>query len=61
MIWNKAAECMSDDDKSELQLKLLQNSIKNVYENVPFYKELFDDANLKPEDIKTLKDIEKIP
>ena len=61
MIWNEAAETMSDDDKSELQLKLLQNSIKNVYENVQFYKDLFDEAGVKVEDIKTLKDIEKLP
>lgn len=61
MIWNKAAECMNEEDKEEIQLSLLQKTLKNVYENVPFYKNKFDEAGIKPEDIKTLKDIEKLP
>ena len=61
MIWNEAAECMDEEDKKELQLSLLQQTVKRAYDNVPFYKKLLDDAGVKPEDIKTLKDIEKIP
>lgn len=61
MIWNEEAECMSQNEKEELQLKRLQEVVKRAYENVPFYKKRFDDNNIKPEDIKTLKDIEKLP
>ena len=61
MIWNKDAECMSSEKKEELQLKRLQEVLKRAYENVPFYKKRFDENNIKPEDIKTLKDIEKLP
>ena len=61
MIWNEEAECISQDEKEELQLKRLQEVVKRAYENVPFYKKRFDDNNIKPEDIKTLKDIEKLP
>ena len=61
MIWNKDAECMSNEKKEELQLKRLQKVLKRAYENVPFYKKRFDENNIKPEDIKTLKDIEMIP
>jgi phenylacetate-CoA ligase len=61
MIWNKEVECMSQNEKEELQLKRLQEVVKRAYENVPFYKKRFDDNNIKPEDIKTLKDIEKLP
>lgn len=61
MIWNEEVECMSDEDKKELQLKRLQDVVKRAYKNVPYYKKRFDEAGIHPEDIKTLKDIEKIP
>ena len=61
MFWNKEAECMSKEEKEKIQLKRLQETIKLAYENVEFYKKRFDEAGIKPEDIKTLKDIEKIP
>lgn len=60
-IWNKEAECMDYTSKKELQLKRLQKTVKLAYDNVPYYKKRFDQANIKPEDIKTLKDIEKLP
>lgn len=61
MIWNKEAECISEDEKEKLQLKRLQKVVKIAYENVPYYKKRFDELSIKPEDIKTLKDIEKLP
>ena len=61
MVWNKEAECMNKEAKKELQLKRLQETVKLAYENVPFYTKKLDDAGVKPEDIKTLEDIEKIP
>ena len=35
--------------------------MKNAYENVPYYRKRLDGINVHPEDIKTLKDIEKLP
>ena len=61
MIWNEKAECMSHEEKEELQLKRLQKTVKIAYEKIPLYKQKFDDTGVKPEDIKTLKDIEKLP
>lgn len=61
MVWNKQAECMSKEEKEKLQLERLQQTVKLAYNNVSFYKEKFDEAGITPEDIKTLKDIEKIP
>ncbi len=60
-IWNEEAECMSTEDKKELQLSLLQKQVKTVYEKVPFYRKKFDEAGFKPEDLKTLDDVKKIP
>lgn len=59
MFWNEKAECMSKEEKEELQLKRLQETVKIAYENVPFYTKRLDEAGIKPEDIKTLEDIEK--
>ena len=61
MIWNEKAECMSESDKEALQLERLQMAVKRAYESVPYYKKRFDELGIKPEDIKTLKDIEKLP
>jgi phenylacetate-CoA ligase len=61
MIWNKEAECMSDKDRESLQLERLKATVNNAYENVPYYRKRLDGMNIKPEDINTLKDIEKLP
>ena len=61
MFWNEKVECMSKEEKEKLQLERLQKTVKLAYENVEFYKKRFDEIGLKPEDIKTLEDIEKIP
>ena len=61
MIWNKKAECMSDHDRESLQLERLKEAVKNAYENVPYYRKRLDGMNIKPDDINTLKDIEKLP
>jgi phenylacetate-CoA ligase len=45
----------------DLQLKLLKKQIQRVYSNSSFYRSKFDKAHIKPSDIKTLKDIAKIP
>jgi len=61
MIWNEKVECMSRDEMKKLQLKQLKDVAKRAYENVPYYKKRFDEAGIKPEDIKTLEDIQKLP
>lgn len=54
-------ETMSRKDLEALQLERLQALVKRVYEKIPFYKESFDKAGVKPEDIKTLDDLTKFP
>ncbi|MEM2522668.1 MAG: hypothetical protein QXW82_05915 [Candidatus Bathyarchaeia archaeon] len=45
----------------KIQLKRLKEVIKYVYYYVPYYHKLFVVANIKPDDIKDLEDIKKIP
>lgn len=61
MIWNREAECMAREEMEELQLNRLQEVVKRAYENVDYYKNVFKKADVYPEDIQTLKDIEKLP
>ncbi len=43
------------------QTNKLRKLIDHAYAHVPFYKELFDSNHLKPEDIRQIEDLEKIP
>jgi phenylacetate-CoA ligase len=60
MIWSKE-ETLSRNEMERLQINRLKTTIQNAYEKVPFYKNMFDSAGLKPEDVKTLEDLKKIP
>lgn len=61
MIFNEVAETMQLEERQRNQLEDLKKLVKKVYENVPFYKQRFDEAGVKPEDIKTLEDIRLLP
>ena len=54
-------ETASRDEISALQLKRLRWSLKHAYDNVPHYKQAFDDKSVHPDDIKTLSDLAKFP
>ena len=54
-------ECMSRDEMSALQSERLVKQVKNVYENVPFYRKKMDDLGVKPGDIKGIEDISRLP
>lgn len=54
-------EALEREKLKEMQLERLKKIVKYAYDNVLFYRRLFDEKGLKPEDIKTLKDIRKIP
>lgn len=61
MIWNPGKECLTRKEYDEIQLERLKWIVNRAYERVPFYKNRFDEIGLKPEHIKTLKDVENIP
>ncbi len=45
----------------EIQLYRLQKMVQRVYENVPFYRQKLDELKVKPEHIRSLKDIKLLP
>src|SRR5271157_279002 len=61
MFWQKQVETMGRKTLEAFQLQMLQKTVRNVYRKVPFYKDRFNELEVKPSDIKTLKDIKKLP
>lgn len=61
MFYQPEIETMPREELEKLQLDRLKTLVKRVYENIPFYKESFDKAGVKPEDITSLDDLTKLP
>ncbi len=61
MIWNEKAEKMPLKELRDLQSKNLISLVKRMYTNVEFYREKMIAAGVKPEDIKSIDDIVKLP
>ncbi|MBN2373147.1 phenylacetate--CoA ligase [bacterium] len=61
MIWDEEFETLPREAMQALQLKRLQQVAQRVYNTVPFYKRAFDQAGIKPDSIKTLADLAKLP
>jgi Coenzyme F390 synthetase len=49
------------DELLEEQEQQLRHMVGYAYENVPYYHKLFNRLGLKPGDIRTVKDLEKLP
>ena len=60
MIWSKQ-ETLSREEMNALQLERLQETVTRVYEKVEPYRKKMDEAGVKPEDIKCLADLAKLP
>lgn len=61
MIWDEEIECLPQEDMEELQLKRLQDVVTRAFNEVPYYHKRYSEAEVYPEDIQTLSDIEKLP
>ena len=61
MYWNQEVECCSLDALRALQSYRLVQTVKRVYENVPLYRQRMDELGVKPEDIRSVDDLKKLP
>lgn len=61
MIWNKAKECMSLEDKRRLQGERLRKLVEKVYHSTPFYRQKMQEMDITPDDIQTVDDVVKLP
>ena len=60
MYLHKEMELLSRSEIEALQLERLQLTLKRCM-NSPFYKKRFEESHLKPSDINSLSDLQKIP
>ena len=60
-IFNPEMECMSRDERLRLQGERLRALVKYEYERVPMYRARMDEKGVRPEDIRTVEDIQLLP
>ncbi|MEU9187115.1 phenylacetate--CoA ligase PaaK [Streptomyces sp. NPDC048484] len=56
-----AGELLDAEGLRALQLERLRATLRHAYENVPFYRDSFDKAGLRPEDCGSLNDLARFP
>ncbi len=61
MIWQSEIETMNPSDLQNLQLERLRTTVARVYHRVPFYRKKLDEMGVKPEGIRGLEDVHKLP
>lgn len=61
MYWDRENETMPREQLQALQLERLRLTIERVYRNVPFYRERFTKAGIKPSSVRSLEDLRRLP
>ena len=51
----------SKEQLEEYQLQQLSKLLQHAYENVPYYRRIFDERGLKPKDIQDFRDLQQLP
>ncbi|MBO5432819.1 MAG: phenylacetate--CoA ligase [Clostridia bacterium] len=59
--YQKEIETMPVEEMKKLQSEKLVKQVKHVYDNVEYYRNLMDEKGVKPEDIKGIDDLYKLP
>ena len=59
--FNERVETASRETLESIQSERLVRTVKRVYNNVAAYREKMDQAGVKPEDIRSVKDLGKLP
>lgn len=54
-------ECASREDMIALQNTRLCETVRRIYDNVPFYRSRMEEMGVTPDDIKTVDDLRKLP
>jgi phenylacetate-CoA ligase len=58
--FDRAAETMPREALARLQLKRLRAVLKNAYDNVPHHRRRMTAARIKPQDVRTLEDLQQL-
>jgi len=57
----KKHQWLNEGELKKIQERKLRKTIKHAYSNVPFYNNLFKSLKIEPSDIKSIKDLKKLP
>lgn len=60
-FWNKEAEALSREQLQQLQSQKLVAQVRRMYERVECFRSRMDERGLKPEDIKGIEDLPRLP
>ena len=60
-FWQKEIETMPRKELEALQSERLVKQVKRMYENVELFRKRMDEIGLKPEDIRGIEDLHKLP
>lgn len=60
-MWQEQIETMPREELEALQSERLRNQVKRMYERVELFRSRMDEAGLKPEDIRGIADLHKLP
>jgi len=61
MIWNEKMECAPREEMDAIQTERLIQTVKRIYHNIPAYRSKMQEKGLVPGDIKSIRDITKLP
>ena len=60
MFWDKEAECTGERRRQALINERLKTALRRAY-RLPFYRKLFNEHRIRPQDIKGVKDLPRLP
>jgi phenylacetate-CoA ligase len=60
-MFDRHAQLLKPKQLKSIQKERIRKVVRYAYSNVPFYRKRFNEAGVKPESIRTLDDIAKIP
>lgn len=61
MYWDLSAECLDRSAMRELQSERLRETVARCYANTAHYRNALDSAGLKPDHIRSIDDLPRIP
>lgn len=61
MFWDQRVETMERAALAALQLRQLQDTVRRCSEHVAFYRQKCAEAGVRPEQIRTLEDVHRLP
>ena len=61
LYWQPAAETLPTAQLGELQMERLRATLRNAYDNIPFYRRKLDEAGVSPDGVSCHGDVADLP